>query len=1344
MEAKTVPRQFDNHITMDSNEGNVQGRRKKRGVYREAGLVSTVSSKAPRNVRQKEDKGVTNGKQRGSKHEECKQGEEGKQGEEFVCPVCRETANTDVVECDKCQNWHHFTCVGLQDVRHELHEVAWACEACTRVENLSDDDVFVDSMGAPARDRERSTNTVQHSGINMPQPDVATTLGMTEPMNKGCIITEPEKGPEKQHVPTLHDCTNAHGSADACNTRDSLCQPLLDLNMKDPRRPQELRSGTSEGNHGTPGTTLDLPADGMLVFATCEDLEAKLEARQTGSPVHSNTAAPRPCMTQNTSIEDKSIICGGDRCSETEGEHQSACEMQIPQDTVSVFLHLAEENTNQNIETLGILAGSIVAPNICVTHLVVPRQKGDSTTCECLDEELVVAALQENGVVQVGWIHTHPSHSTFLSSIDVHTQYRLQSDIPGAVAIVHSHRDGQTGHFRLTERGMLDIANCRQDGFHEGCARSENWGTVQTCSLKDPVSIKAIDLRKVPNNQEQTEKKEESIQKQDILEPTGGQVQMMTEVVAQLENACSAENEWQEGSPPDREDSSAIGNTSKEDNCLSTQAPQQEDCSTTAKRRQAEENNDAMSRKEQTGEKGQKQKRQRKPWADVQTADILAENQALRVEIQQLRAQLAEVNQHVEGTANVPQRISGQPLCAACCGYLMWLHKQYQAESRTVAQDEHAQHIQDGPGRAHPRTDGQVRQSTEHMHRGAEVIQSEPESHHNDLQGTNTTEQESTKNHQEDVATERAWLNKERGEDDLPGWVAPALGEIGTEGAGTQEISIVREQRTTGTQTQNNGEWQQQDWSCRQMEQDEPVRSNKRVDQGRAGKSIWQEQPGPRGRMSQDRYTGGQHPPRWERTGRQTQRQEEEAYLAMEGSNRPQGQHGRKSTRPAQWVGAQDQERRVRDTRSGYTEGRAMRARRHGIKRYQTTIIFNSKYHQPHLTGSEYRRAEHDSRESLPGEDRGQRVTPQQEVRDRTRVLDFDMSTGMRKGEEYQNQGDTVGYQKPHADSAYRAWNRFTGTLNTNQKADLGYQRPRRQDERGRKGQSQDRRHATRQHRDYMNNGYQNWGKQVRQQDLSKYTSARLDQMDMVEEEQAQEWGSTARHQACLMTSGHLEGGAIRSHNSDMTMEYDQPPAMWRKGQLQGHFDNTRDHGHQMALGQTEQARGVRPQDTSRSGAESQSQSADVGKKEETQGQNSATQSPHHYMMSGHQEETRRVRFLETSTNVGQQGWCGTSAMHDQNERSQIQMHTRHTPSPGSQEAGGQAHARIPDQESTNRTSRGQGVGREPWLQTRMTGSQNTCQASASETGPQRVTWQDQVVAEEGFLRGNGSLETMV
>ena len=617
----------------------------------------------------------------------------------------------------------------------------------------------------------------------------------------------------------------------------------------------------------------------MLIFATCKDLEANLEARQAGSSVHSNTAAPEPFMTQSSSIEDISIACGAERALEAEGGQHNTYKVLIPEDTVGVFLDLAKQNTNQNIETVGILAGNVTSPNIRVTHLVVPRQKGDSTTCECLEEELVVATLQENDVVQVGWIHTHPSHSTFLSSIDVHTQYRLQRDIPEAVAIVHSHRDGQTGYFRLTERGMRDIANCQEDGFHEGCARAENWGTVQTLSATDLVNIKAIDLRKVQNKKGQTEKMEESKQKQDNSQNDCGRAWKATEEMTQKGNSCLAENEQQEGPPQEMGDSSTTEQTSKEDSCLPAQVPQQEVCSVTAKSRQTEENTDDMNKKEQSGNntgKDQKLKRQRKARADVQMADILAENQALKVEIQQLRTQLGDVDQQVDDTAKIPQQISGQPLCAACCGYLIWLHKQYQAESKTVAQDEHMQHTQEDPGQTNRWTAGQVRQGAELMHQGTaktsqkQKTSQEPEPHQNNPQGTNATWKESDKSQQENMAAEGAWLSRNGRAADLLECVAPRAKEIGTDQAGVQEISIVREQRTIGTQTHNSGDMQRQEVNQGGMDQHEFVRSSKRPDQWRTGELMWQEQPGPTNHMSpgptnhmsQHRYTGGQHLPR--------------------------------------------------------------------------------------------------------------------------------------------------------------------------------------------------------------------------------------------------------------------------------------------------------------------------------------------------------------------------------------------------------------------------------------------------------------------------------------------------
>ena len=109
----------------------------------------------------------------------------------------------------------------------------------------------------------------------------------------------------------------------------------------------------------------------------------------------------------------------------------------------------------------------------------------------------MVKTMQENSIIQVGWIHTHPNHGVFLSSIEAHTQYRLQRDITGSVAIVYPDRDRQTGCFRLTAAGMQEVGKCHKDGFHEGCARDANWGPVHPQPQEDPVGIQAIDLRQV-------------------------------------------------------------------------------------------------------------------------------------------------------------------------------------------------------------------------------------------------------------------------------------------------------------------------------------------------------------------------------------------------------------------------------------------------------------------------------------------------------------------------------------------------------------------------------------------------------------------------------------------------------------------------------------------------------------------------------------------------------------------------------------------------------------------------------------------------------------------------------
>ena len=67
-------------------------------------------------------------------------------------------------------------------------------------------------------------------------------------------------------------------------------------------------------------------------------------------------------------------------------------------------------------------------------------------------------------------MHTHPSQTCFLSSVDLHTQCGYQSVLDEAVAIVlsPSHQPSQ-GVFRLSHPhppGLAELQKCRKTGFH--------------------------------------------------------------------------------------------------------------------------------------------------------------------------------------------------------------------------------------------------------------------------------------------------------------------------------------------------------------------------------------------------------------------------------------------------------------------------------------------------------------------------------------------------------------------------------------------------------------------------------------------------------------------------------------------------------------------------------------------------------------------------------------------------------------------------------------------------------------------------------------------------------------
>jgi len=70
-------------------------------------------------------------------------------------------------------------------------------------------------------------------------------------------------------------------------------------------------------------------------------------------------------------------------------------------------------------------------------------------------------------LLTLGWIHTHPTQSLFMSSVDLHTHFPQQQLLPEAVAVVLAPRfDPNFGVFALTPSGLSVLAACGRTGFH--------------------------------------------------------------------------------------------------------------------------------------------------------------------------------------------------------------------------------------------------------------------------------------------------------------------------------------------------------------------------------------------------------------------------------------------------------------------------------------------------------------------------------------------------------------------------------------------------------------------------------------------------------------------------------------------------------------------------------------------------------------------------------------------------------------------------------------------------------------------------------------------------------------
>ena len=168
----------------------------------------------------------------------------------------------------------------------------------------------------------------------------------------------------------------------------------------------------------------------------------------------------------------------------------------VPSMVMAKFESIAEPNTSSNIETCGFLGGKLYQNQFKITHLLIPKQSGTGYSCETIDEEVMVDYMVKNDLITLGTIHTHPTQTVFMSSVDLHTQLALQLMLPEAISIIISPKDNKTGIFSLTQdHGLNLIKNCPKLGFHPHPKNPPIYAEASHAQIDHHSDVTIVDLR---------------------------------------------------------------------------------------------------------------------------------------------------------------------------------------------------------------------------------------------------------------------------------------------------------------------------------------------------------------------------------------------------------------------------------------------------------------------------------------------------------------------------------------------------------------------------------------------------------------------------------------------------------------------------------------------------------------------------------------------------------------------------------------------------------------------------------------------------------------------------------
>jgi len=188
-------------------------------------------------------------------------------------------------------------------------------------------------------------------------------------------------------------------------------------------------------------------------------------------------------------------------------------EVILPGVLMEKFLMFSAANTKADIETCGILCGNQKNNKLYITHVIVPPQHATSNTCVTSGEEKLIQVQIEKDLLTLGWIHTHPTQTCFLSSVDLHTQLSYQIMMPESLAIVLAPSvTPNSGVFCVTNNGITVLSNCVQRGFHEHL-EGDIYEVASHISMDWKAKTELIDIRDPPPKPQQQPKQQQQQQK---------------------------------------------------------------------------------------------------------------------------------------------------------------------------------------------------------------------------------------------------------------------------------------------------------------------------------------------------------------------------------------------------------------------------------------------------------------------------------------------------------------------------------------------------------------------------------------------------------------------------------------------------------------------------------------------------------------------------------------------------------------------------------------------------------------------------------------------------------------